>query len=202
MSEKKIATAEVPVHEIIAGRWSPYFYAEKPVPAEDLAGIFEAARWAASAFNEQPWRYIVATKDQPEEYDRLLSCLVEANQTWARRAPVLALAVVSLNYAHNGKPNGSAKHDLGLASATLTLEAASRGLQVHQMGGILPDRAADLYRVPEGYQVVTGLAIGYPGDPDEGEGELAERDQTPRKRRPRAEFVFGGRFGEAFGFEE
>lgn len=197
MNDAKKPQLDVPVHALIATRWSPYVFSDQAVAKSDLKAVFEAARWAASAFNEQPWRYIVATQDDPDAYQQVLSCLVEANQAWARRAPVLGLAVVSLNYARNGQPNGTASHDLGLANANLTLEAAARGLMVHQMGGILPDRAAELFAVPEGFQVMTGLALGYPG---EGEGDLAQRDQTPRSRRPVEEFVFSGAFGRAFDF--
>lgn len=195
MNEIKKAAPDHPVHDIIANRWSPYAFADKPVNQEDLLSLFEAARWAASAFNEQPWRYIVATKDQPEEFARLLSCLVEPNQAWAQHAPVLALGIVGLNYTHNGKPNGSAHHDLGLASASLTAEATSRGLSVHQMAGIVPERAREIYGIPEGFVAFTGLAVGYPG---EATGELAQRDGAPRTRRPLGEFLFSGAFGQAY----
>jgi nitroreductase len=103
-----------------------------------------SARWSASSHNEQPWHYLVATRANPPENERLLSCLVEGNQVWARAAPVLALGCTSLHFILNGKPNAAAEHDLGLASATLTLEATARGLSVHQMIGILPDRAREL----------------------------------------------------------
>ena len=111
-------------------------------------------------------RYIVATKANPEEFERLLSCLVEGNQAWAKAAPVLALGCTSLNFVRNGKPNAAAVHDLGLASANLVLEATARGLFVHQMIGILPDKARELYHIPEDVQPKTGLAIGYAGDPE------------------------------------
>ena len=195
MNEIKKATPDHPVHEIIANRWSPYAFADKPVNKDDLLAIFEAARWAASAFNEQPWRYIVATKDQPEQFARLLSCLVEPNQAWAQHAPVLALGIVGLNYTHNGKPNGTAWHDLGLASANLTAEATARGLAVHQMAGIVPERAREIYAIPEDFVAFTGLAVGYPGT---ATGELAKRDGAPRTRRPLDEFMFAGEFGQAF----
>ncbi len=197
MSDVKKARADVPIHELIAARWSPYVYDDRSVPAEDLRAVFEAARWAPSAFNEQPWRYIVATKDNPEAYEQVLYCLVEANQAWAKRAPVLGLTVVSLNYGRNGQPNGTAVHDLGLATGNLLIEAAARGLMVHQMGGILPDRARELYKVPKGFQVMTGFALGYPGT---SEGELAKRDQAPRARHSVQEFVFGEEFGQVYEF--
>ena len=196
MNEAKKPTLDHPVHELVAVRWSPTVWADRPVSREDLRSVFEAARWAASAFNEQPWRYLVATRDDQAEFERLLSCLVEANRNWAQHAPVLALAVVSLNHARNGQPNRTAAHDLGLASANLTVEATARGLAVHQMGGILPDRAREIYAIPEGFAAFTGLALGYAGEPA---GEFAARDLAPRSRLPQAEFVFGGGFGRPFG---
>jgi nitroreductase len=164
---------------------------------EDIRSLFEAARWAASSYNEQPWSYIVATKDSPEEFARVLSCLVEPNQVWAKAAPVLALGCTSLNFTKNGKPNAAAVHDLGLAAGNLCLEATARGLCVHQMIGILPDKAREVYRISEGVQPVTALAIGYDADPGAAPEKLRERDLATRSRKPLAEFVFGGQWGTA-----
>jgi nitroreductase len=192
----KRAASEHPIHELIAKRWSPYAFDSRPVPAADLRSLFEAARWAASSYNEQPWHYLVATQAEPEEFAKLLSCLVEPNQAWAKAAPVLAIAVASLNFTLNGKPNKAAIHDLGLASATLTFEATVRGLVVHQMIGIVPERARELYGIPEHYEAVTGLAIGYLGDSQRLPEKLSARDLAPRTRKPLAEFVFSGRWGQ------
>ena len=199
MSAQKQATPDHPVHELLARRWSPYAFADRAVSDDDLRSLFEAARWAASSYNEQPWRYIVASKADPAEFDRLLSCLVEGNQAWAQAAPVLALGCTSLNFTLNGKPNAAAAHDLGLASANLTVEATARGLFVHQMIGILPDRARELYRIPEGVQPLTGLAIGYAAPPDALPEKYRERDLAPRPRKALGEFVFGGEWGTASG---
>ncbi|HEY7156001.1 MAG TPA: nitroreductase family protein [Gemmataceae bacterium] len=197
MNTHKQATPDHPIHELLARRWSPYAFADRPVSEDDLRSLFEAARWAASSYNEQPWAYLVATKANATEFERLLSCLVEGNQVWAKAAPVLALGCTNLHFALNGKPNAAAVHDLGLASATLTLEATARGLFVHQMIGILPDKARELYRIPEGVQPLTGLAIGYPADPGALPEKLRERDLAPRRRKPLAEFVFDGKWGTA-----
>jgi nitroreductase len=197
MNAKKQATPDHPIQELIARRWSPYAFSDRPVSDNDLRALFEAARWAASSYNEQPWRYIVATKANPAEFERLLSCLVEGNQVWAKAAPVLALGCTSLNFALNNRPNAAAVHDLGLASATLTLEATARGLFVHQMIGILPDKAREVYRIPEGYQALTGLAIGYAADPATLPEKLGERDLASRQRKKLPEFVFGGQWGTA-----
>ena len=197
MNTQKQASPDHPIHELIARRWSPYAFADRPVSDDDLRSLFEAARWAASSYNEQPWTYILATKGEPDEFDRLLSCLVEGNQGWAADAPVLALGCTSLRFTRNGKPNAAAIHDLGLASATLTLEATARGLVVHQMIGILPDKARELYLIPEGVQPVTGLAIGYAADPSKLSEKYRERDLAPRSRKPLNEFVFDGEWGVA-----
>ena len=193
----KRAQTDYPILDALADRWSPYGYDPRPMTAADLHSLFEAARWAPSAFNEQPWRYIVATRDDEAAFADLLSCLVEANQQWARNASALVLTVASLNYAHNGKPNGSALHDLGLAASNLVTEATARDLTVHQMGGILPDQARELYGIPEGFQAVTGMAIGYAADPAGLPDPLRERDTATRSRRTQAEFVFEGTWGQA-----
>jgi hypothetical protein len=139
----------------------------------------------------------VATKANPAEFERLLSCLVEANQVWAKAAPVLALGCVSLNFARNGKPNAAAEHDLGQATATLTIEATARDLSVHQMVGILPDRARELYHIPDEIRPLTALAIGFAADPNVLPDHLRGRDHAPRTRKPLAEFVFSGQWGTA-----
>jgi nitroreductase len=194
MGHKKAAT-DCPINNLLTERWSPYAFDDRAISEKDLQSLFEAARWAPSSYNEQPWNYIVATKADPEEFQRLLSCLVEGNQAWAKNAPVLALGVVSLKFARNGQDNRAAVHDLGLASASLTLEATARGLRVHQMIGILPDKAREVYQIPQGYEAWTGLAIGYPGDPKQLPAQLAERDAAKRARKPVREFVFGGKWG-------
>jgi nitroreductase len=198
MHVPKQAATDHPIHSLIAERWSPYAFAEKPVPVTELQSLFEAARWAPSSYNEQPWRYIVATQQEAAEFERLLACLVEGNQAWARNAPVLALGCTSLRFALNGKPNAAAIHDLGIASATLTFEATARGLHVHQMIGILPDKARSTYAVPDDFQPLTGLAIGYAAPADTLPEKLRERDLAPRVRKPLREFVFAEEWGRAF----
>jgi len=191
------AATDHPVNELIAKRWSPYAFADRSVSEKDLWSLFEAARLAPSSYNEQPWSYLVATRDQKEEFERLLSCLVEGNQAWAKFAPVLALGCTSLKFERNGQPNAAAQHDLGLASGNLVLEATTRGLAVHQMIGILPDKARQLYQIPEGVQPLTGLAIGYAGDPGRLPEQIRQRDQARRARKPTTAFVFGGKWGTA-----
>jgi len=192
----KKAVTDHPIQQVLAERWSPYGFEDRPVSEADLRSLFEAARWAASSYNEQPWNYLVATKDNPQEFERLLSCLVETNQAWAKAAPVLVLGVVSLQFAKNNKSNRAAVHDLGLAAGNLLVEATARGLSVHQMIGILPDKAREVYHIPEHYETWTAMAIGYKADPAKLADALKERDLAPRQRRPLGEFVFTGQWGQ------
>jgi nitroreductase len=196
-NDVKIAKPDHPIRDEIARRWSPYVFDARPVAKDDLRCLFEAARWAASSYNEQPWTYIIASKEEPEEFAKVLSCLVELNQGWAKEAPVLGLGVVSRNFTRNGKPNKAAIHDLGAASASLTFEATARGLFVHQMIGIEPERAREVYGIPEGHEAYTGLAIGYAGDPGKAPEKMRERDTVGRERRALREFVFTGKWGSA-----
>jgi thioredoxin type arsenate reductase len=189
------AAPDHPVHPLIAWRWSPYAFDARPVDDDDLRALFEAARWAPSSYNEQPWRWVVATKGEPAAFARLLSCLVEANRTWAQHAPVLALGVTMLRFARNARPNRAAHHDLGLAAGNLLVEATARGLLVHQMIGIEPARARELYAIPPDAEPVTALAIGHLGDPARLPEALRDRDRTPRTRRALGELVFADRWG-------
>jgi nitroreductase len=193
----KHASPDYPIQKVLAKRWSPYGFADRPVAEADLRSLFEAARWAASSYNEQPWTYFVATRKDPGEFERLLSCLVPANQAWAKAAPVLVLGVVSLRFSQTNKDNRAAVHDLGLASANLVVEATARGLSVHQMIGILPDRARELYQIPEHSDAWTALAIGYKANADALLDGLRERDLAPRQRKPTSEFVFTGSWGQS-----
>lgn len=195
---QKPASTDAPVHELIRHRWSPRAFDPRPVEPEKLRRLFEAARWAASTSNSQPWRYIVATHDDAENFARVLQCFNENNQLWAKHAPVIGLSVTYLKFPQSGKPNRFALHDLGAASATLALEAVALGLQVHQMGGIFPDKAREIFGIPEDYEVGAGLALGYPGDPNSlpETNTLRERELQPRQRKPASEFVFTGQWGK------
>ena len=191
----KKAVTDYPILPILAERWSPYGFEDRPVSEADLRSLFEAARWAASSYNEQPWNYLVATRENSAEFERLLSCLVEANQAWAKKAPVLVLGIVSLRFARNNQDNRAAVHDLGLAAGNLLAEATTRGLSVHHMIGILPDKARELYQIPEHFEAWTALAIGYKADPSKLPDALRERDLAPRQRKPLNKFVFTGQWG-------
>jgi nitroreductase len=193
---KKTAITSAPIHSLIRERWSPRAFADRPVEAEKLRSLFEAARWAASSYNGQPWYFIVGTKDEPENYKRVLDCFVEFNQGWAKHAPVLALSVAKLKFDHNGEINRHAFHDVGQAAATLAIQAEELGLAVHQMAGILPDKAREIFAIPDGYEAVAGIAIGYPGDAHTLPDQLKERELEPRARKALDSFVFTGTWGK------
>jgi nitroreductase len=190
------AETSSPIHDIVSTRWSPRAFDSRPVEKEKLRSMFEAARWAASSYNGQPWYFIVATKDDPKNYQKILESFVEFNQSWAKNAPALALSVAALKFDHNGELNRHAFHDVGQAAATMAVEANSQGLQIHQMAGILPDKARELFSIPQGYEAVAGIAIGYPGKAESLPDQLRERENAPRVRKPLNSFVFTGKWGE------
>jgi len=199
MSEEAVIAQQVPypILDLLTQRWSPRAFSNRSVEPEKLGVLFEAARWAASCFNEQPWRFMVATQDEGNEYDKLSACLVEANQVWAKQAPVLALGLAKQTFTRNSNPNAYARHDLGLATAQLMIQATALDLYVHAMAGILPDRARDSYGIPEDYDVVTALAIGYLGAVESLPEQLQESERAPRERRPLTDLVFTGAWGKA-----
>jgi nitroreductase len=197
---QKSAQSDFPVHELIRERWSPRAFADKLVPQDVLRSLFEAARWAASSYNDQPWSYLVATKDDSENYSKLLSVLMDMNAAWAKQAPVLVISVARKHFKHNGTPNRVALHDLGAANAQLTMEATFRGLVVHQMGGFHQDKAVELFGIPDGWEPVSAMAIGYPGDPEALPEQLRKPELAPRTRKPLSEFVMAGHWGHTAPF--
>lgn len=182
--------------DLLAQRRSRYAFSSRPVEPEKLRRLFEAARWAPSSYNDQPWGFLVATRGEPERYVRLLGVLAKLNQQWAQYAPVLAIAVARQDFAHNGQSNRHALYDLGQAVANLTVQATALGLAVHQMGGFDIDQARHSFRLPDGHEPVAVMAIGYPGDPKVLPEALRQRETAPRRRRPLVEFVFSGTWGE------
>ncbi len=193
------AKTDVPIHELLRQRWSPRAFDPRPIEPAVLRRLFEAARWAASSYNEQPWAFIVGVKDQPAEYAKVLECLVEFNQGWAKAAPVLLLTVARTVFEKNGQPNRHAFHDVGLAMGNLSFQATADGLVLHQMAGILPDKAKQVFAIPDNWKALTGVAIGYPGDPNTLSEQLRERELAERTRKPTASFVFSGAWGKALG---
>ena len=191
---QKPAPTNFPVHDLIRDRWSPRAFANKPVEPAILASLFEAARWAPSSNNEQPWAYLVATKDDAENFAKTLSVLVEFNADWAKEAPVLMIAVSRLNF-QNGTPNRNAFYDTGAATALLSVEATARGLAIHQMAGFDLAKAKQVFEIPADCAPIAAVAIGYPGDPSALPEKLRDREVAPRTRKPLSEFVMSGRWG-------
>jgi len=183
-------------HRRVLERRSLRAFAPRAVAPGVLRALFEAARWAPSSVNEQPWRFIVATRAEPEPFARLLATLHPGNAAWAAAAPVLAISIARLEFERNGRPNRHAFHDVGLATAQLGLQAAVLGLGVHLMGGFDRDRARATLDIPAVFDPVAAIALGYPGDPDTLPEPWRERERAVRTRRPLAESVFGGRWGE------
>jgi nitroreductase len=200
---RKPAPTDAGVHELIRERWSPRAFSGAPIPTHDLALLLEAAQWAPSSLNEQPWRFVVADRSRnPEMHARVLSTLVPANVAWAQRAPVLIVAVARMTYARNGALNRHAFYDTGAAVVQLALQATSMGLGIHQMGGFNPDQARAALSIPEGYEPVAVLAIGHPGDANKLSDELRARELAPRQRRPLSETVYNGVWGQPWSSTE
>lgn len=147
--------------DLIKQRFSPYNFTGKSITEQDLKLLFESAGKAASAFNEQPWRFVYALKEDDVNFKRLHDCLLEGNKEWSKDAAALTITVVKENFTKNNKPNNVCKHDLGLAVGNLTIQALSMSIYLHQMSGINHKKAIDLLNIPEGFIPVTAIAFGY-----------------------------------------
>ena len=194
---EKLAQTDYPIVEILQRRWSPRAFSNQMVEPEKLRSLFEAARWAPSSFNEQPWSFILAPKQYPEEHARVLSCLSGRNQQWAGLAPVLLISVAKLNFDKTGKPNRHAFYDLGMAVGNLMVQATALDLFVHQMAGFSPDKVTEIYGVPAAFEPVAVIAIGYGGKVDDLPEAFRESELGPRSRKPIQSFVFQGQWGQA-----
>ena len=198
----KPAATQFPVHELIRDRWSPRAFAETAVSPGILQSLFEAARWAPSCNNEQPWAFLVGIRGEGETFKKILGTLVEVNQTWAKHAPVLVIAVSELAFARNGKSNRNAFYDTGAAVSQLTTEATSRGLFVHQMAGFDPHKASEEFAILNGWEPIAVFAVGYAGDPQTLPDTLRERELAPGMRKPLREFVMSEKWGQAAPFAQ
>lgn len=187
---RKPAETRVPIHELLRERWSPRAFADRSLDLETVQTLFEAARWSASCFNEQPWRFIVALRDQTEAFERLSLCLNESNRRWAPRAAMLMLTCAHTQFAADGSTNRMAMHDIGLAVQNMTVQASALGLVVHQIAGILPDVARTTYAIPSEYEILTIVAVGYQGELEDLNPYYHEREQRPRTRKSLSEIVF------------
>jgi nitroreductase len=185
----KHAPEETGLHDSIRRRWSPRAYADKNVSAAELKKLFEAARWAASSSNEQPWRFLVGRRGD-ETYQKIFNSLVEFNQLWAKSAPVLVLSVAKKTFTGKGTPNPYGLHDTGAATATLHLQATADGLHSHSMAGFDKEQVRASFAIPTDYEIGSVTAIGYFGDPETLPEKLRQMEVAPRQRKPLEEFVF------------
>lgn len=192
---RKPAETRYDVHDLIRERWSPRAFSEDVIEEEDLGTLLEAARWAPSCFNEQPWRFIIARRQNESEFAAMLSCLSPFNQEWAQHAGLLMLAVASRFFAHNQKENRHAWHDVGLASAQLMLQAKALGLVSHPCAGFDSDKARATYQIPADFEPVTALVVGYPGSFSELSEKNQAKELAPRQRRPLHEIAYAGTWG-------
>lgn len=191
---QKPAITQTPIDDVLANRWSPRAYdASKPVTAEQLLSLLEAARWAPSCFGDQPWRFVVCDKtSQPEAWQRAYDCLVPSNQTWAVNAPVLILVCADTLFTHNQKPNRWGAYDTGAAAENLCVQATSLGLMAHQMGGFDGEKTREAFGVPAQFTLMAMLTVGYCAAADILPDDLRERELAPRTRRPLGELFFNG----------
>jgi nitroreductase len=181
-----------PVHPMFVARWSRRAFADRPVDADTVAQLFEAARWAPSCFNEQPWLFVYASA--PADLERFRPLLNDKNRAWADAAPVLAFAFARRHFTKDPRPNRWAQFDTGAAWMSLALQAELLGLSAHGMGGIHADAVYEALGVPEDrFEVICGVALGYPGDPATLSPDQREREE-PSTRRPPEQFAHEGRF--------
>ena len=198
---QKLPTTSQPIHELIKHRWSPVgFDRERGIDRPTLLSILEAARWAASSANLQPWRFIAAPRDNPTEFQRALSVLKEGNQTWGQHAAVLLIAVTQ-RYPKPDYRHPYASHDLGLAVGQLVLQALDHGVYAHQMAGIYPEKAREIYQIPDEFEPFTAIALGYrAANLDHlGDGQR-ERESAPRQRMALSEIIFARHWAQPADF--
>jgi nitroreductase len=189
VNQLKQAPAVNGVLPAVLSRWSPRSFANRDVSPADLKKVFEAARWAAFSYNEQPWRFLVGLRNS-STYKKIFSTLIGFNQGWAAAAPVLILGVSSSKFSLNGTDNRHALYDLGAASSYLTLQAAALGLTSHQMAGYDQAAARQAFGIPEDYLLGAVIALGYQGEPSAlGQEQLIAQEIAPRTRKPLSEFV-------------
>ena len=190
---KKITPNKYPINDLVKERWSPRAFSEKRVEEEKLKSLFEAARWAPSAFNEQPWRFIVGQKGS-ETYSKILNTLIDWNKKWASNANVLILNIAKKTFGHNGKANETYEYDLGQAVAFMSLETVNQGLFSHQMTGFDPKKAVVDFGLDNDFKVVSVIAIGYYGNADDLPADMIESETAERERKDFKSLVLNGDF--------
>ena len=184
------------IHPFISERKSIRAFANKKIDDVTLLQLFEAARWAPSSLNEQPWRFIVAKKQGRDSFEKILSCLNESNRVWAQNSAVLIITLAKKNFSEKNIPNTHALHDLGLAIGNLSLQATAMHLFLHQMGGINREKIREVFEVPDDFEIVSVIAGGYKGNPESLPENLRQREVQQRHRKNLDELIFSGTFGK------
>ncbi len=194
----KTATTSVPVDTLIAQRWSPRAFDDtKLVDEKTLLALLEAARWAPSCFGDEPWRFVVCNREQDEAaWEKMLGCLAEKNQLWAKHAPVLMLVGSVPTFSHNGSANRWSQYDTGAASENVCLQAASMGLNAHQMGGFDVEQAHVAFAIPDEVELMAVIAVGYHGATDILHEDFQEMESAKRERKPLNDGFFAGQWGK------
>lgn len=185
----KAGPSKTGVHELLLKRWSPRAFSDQPVSREDLQKIFTAASWAASSYNEQPWRFLVGAKGE-QPHQRIFDALIDFNKSWAGTAPVLILSVAKKTMTKEGNENAHAEHDTGAASANMCLQATALGLYMHGMAGFDKAKASESFSLPSEYAPVAVWALGHLGDTESLPAFLQQMEAAPRARKHLSEFVF------------
>ena len=185
------------IHDIIKNRFSTRAFSDKSIDKDIITSLFEAARWSPSSRNEQPWRFIAGIKEEQTTFNKIAGILNPTNYIWASKAPLLILTIAKLNINSTEQVNKHALHDLGLAIANLTFQASASVLYVHQMGGFDQQKARDIFTIPENYEPVTVLAVGYKGDLELLPENLRTRELSERKRKDLSDMVFSDKFGKS-----
>ena len=196
---EKEARTEYRIDEEMKRRWSPRAFEDRAVEREKIMTLLEAARWAPSCFNEQPWRFLVFDESNPEALERARGCLMEGN-AWALKAPVLLLSAARDNFEKNEKPNRTAQHDVGLATENLLLQAVELDLAAHPMAGFHVERARSEFNIPDGFTILAMIAIGYPyrGNLDDLDEKLRAKELALRERKPISEVAFAGTWSASY----
>ena len=184
------------IHNLISERKSIRAFSDKEISDEALITLMEAARWAPSSMNEQPWRFIVVRKENTEAFQKMIQCLNDSNKIWAQHASILLLTVANNTITTLNKPNAYAWHDIGLAIGNLSLQAISMDIFLHQMGGFKSEEAKKLFNIPNGFDPVSVIALGYQGNAEALPSPLRERELKQRERKPLSEIVYSNTFGE------
>lgn len=187
------------IHELIAKRKSTVLFSPEPVDTETINSLFEAARWAPSSLNQQPWRFVYAHKGDPF-YPTMLSCLNQTNQVWAKNAPLLICVIAQTIADYKNRVNPYAWHDSAMAYANLVFQAVSMGLAAHPMGGFNREKTIQALEIPDRYEPVIFAAVGFKSSDEDFPTDLLDREKKERKRNQLREFVFRGKFYQDPGF--